>query len=261
MWVLHQHRPAYDLWDHELGSDLIHTPAGAVIRDAIRHADREFLPEARAIFANSRNVSGRLASFCGIPSTPLYHPPPPLDRIASTKTENYLFFPSRLSPPKRQMLAIEALARTQAHVRLVIAGAPSAPGYDEILQQKARSLGVRNRIEWLGRITDQEKAARYAACAGVLFPPFDEDYGYVTLEAMLAGKPVITCSDSGGPLEFVLPGETGLVAEPNPTSLAEAMDAIWSDPNKAALMGRSGRDRYSAMGIAWPNVVQTLLNA
>ena len=38
---------------------------------------------------------------------------------------------------------------------------------------------------------------------GVIFPPLDEDYGYVTLEAMLAAKPVITCTDSGGPLEFV----------------------------------------------------------
>ncbi len=57
---------------------------------------------------------------------------------------------------------------------------------------------------------------RYAHALGVIYPPTDEDYGYVTLEAMLAAKPVITCTDSGGPLEFVTNDETGLIAEPTP---------------------------------------------
>ena len=52
---------------------------------------------------------------------------------------------------------------------------------------------------------------------------YDEDYGYITLEAFFAGKPVITHTDSGGPLEFVTHEHNGLVTEPNPVSLGNAI--------------------------------------
>ena len=51
--------------------------------------------------------------------------------------------------------------------------------------------------------------------------PWDEDYGYVSLEAMLSSKAVVTCSDSGGPLEFVEDRLNGLVCEPGPAAVAE----------------------------------------
>ena len=67
----------------------------------------------------------------------------------------------------------------------------------------ADKLGVSKKVKWLGFITEQEKIDLYAKARAVVYPPADEDYGYVTLEAMLSSKPVITCSDSGGTLEFV----------------------------------------------------------
>jgi glycosyltransferase involved in cell wall biosynthesis len=73
-----------------------------------------------------------------------------------------------------------------------------------------------------------------------VFPPLDEDYGYVTLEAMLSAKPVITCTDSGGPLEFVRDKETGLIAEQTPESLAAAMDELWKDQARAKAWGENG---------------------
>jgi glycosyltransferase involved in cell wall biosynthesis len=91
-----------------------------------------------------------------------------------------------------------------------------------------------------------------------VFPPVDEDYGYVTLEAMLASKPVITCSDSGGPLEFVRDGETGLVAEPTAAALAAAMDRVWASRAVAARWGEAGRELYDRQGISWARVVSTL---
>ena len=48
-------------------------------------------------------------------------------------------------------------------------------------------------------ISDEEKLRLYANCLGVIYPPLDEDYGYITLEAMLAQKPVVTTRDAGGP--------------------------------------------------------------
>jgi glycosyltransferase involved in cell wall biosynthesis len=91
-----------------------------------------------------------------------------------------------------------------------------------------------------------------------VFPPVDEDYGYVTLEAMLASKPVITCSDSGGPLEFVRDGETGLVAEPTAAALAAAMDRVWASRAVAAQWGEAGRGLYDQQDISWARVVSTL---
>ena len=75
----------------------------------------------------------------------------------------------------------------------------------------------------VGPVSEEEKRRQYAHSRAVLFPPEDEDYGYVTLEAMLAAKPVLTCDDSGGPLEFVRDGETGRIVEPTPQALADAM--------------------------------------
>src|SRR3954454_19989977 len=62
LWILHQHRTAYDLWDHAL-SDLVYYPNGSQVRDAIEKADRTLIPEARAVFANSQNVARRLKHF------------------------------------------------------------------------------------------------------------------------------------------------------------------------------------------------------
>jgi glycosyltransferase involved in cell wall biosynthesis len=99
----------------------------------------------------------------------------------------------------------------------------------------------------------------YARSLGVVYPPLDEDYGYVTLEAMLSRKPVITCSDSGGPLEFVVNRQTGLVAEPAVESLAAAMDEIWGARNAARQWGEAGRQLYEDMRIEWPYVLERLL--
>ena len=74
LWILHQHRTAYELWENPM-CDLINWPNGLQIRDAIRQADMNFIPEAKEVFANSANVAGRLKKFCGIDATPLYHPP------------------------------------------------------------------------------------------------------------------------------------------------------------------------------------------
>ena len=154
---------------------------------------------------------------------------------------------------------VEALAYTRQPVVVRLAGASNEPGYREELRELAQSLGVGDRVEWLGPIPEEEKIERYARALAVIFPPIDEDYGYVSLEAMLSSKPLITCEDSGGPLEFVEAGATGLVAEPTPAALAEAMDRLWEDRAEARRMGQAARERYAGMRISWDAVVEGLL--
>jgi glycosyltransferase involved in cell wall biosynthesis len=258
LWLLHQLRTAYELWDHPLG-DLIHYPNGPYIRDAVQQADRRFIAEAKEVFTISANVSQRLKGYCDIDSTPLYHPPQQAEQFYCAAAEDYFFFPSRLTPIKRQAMVLEALAYCHQPVRVRFAGTPDLAAYAKELKELARRLNVHHRVEWLGTVTEVEKRVHYAHATGVVFPPVDEDYGYVTLEAMLASKPVITCTDSGGPLEFVRQGETGLIVESTPQALAVAMDTLWEEREQAKTLGEAALAHFHSLGISWRKVVQELL--
>jgi glycosyltransferase involved in cell wall biosynthesis len=257
LWLLHQHRAAYDLWDSPLG-DLARDPVGAQVREAVARADRNLIPEAERVFTISHNVTGRLGNYCRIPAATLYHPPPGAEDFYCADAQDYLFFPSRLWHSKRQSLVIEALARTKHAVRVRFAGTADSPGYEEELRDDTKRLGVHDRIRWEGAISEAAKRRLYAEALGIVYPPVDEDYGYVTLEAMLASKPVVTCADSGGTLEFVAHHKTGIVAEPTPAALAAALDYLWAHRDQAHAWGLAARERYEALGISWSNVVNRL---
>ena len=93
-------------------------------------------------------------------------------------------------------------------------------------------------MTFTGAITERQLIDLYAGALAVVFPPFDEDYGYVTLEAFLARKPVITTTDAGGPLEFVDDGVTGLVCEPTPEALGAAIARLAARSAARAVAGR-----------------------
>jgi glycosyltransferase involved in cell wall biosynthesis len=258
LWILHQHRSAYELWDHPSLSDLIHYPDGVMVRDAIEQADRNLSREAKAIYANSKNVARRLKKFCDIEAQTLYHPPPNADRFRTAPAEDYLFFPSRICVPKRQELILKSLTLTRNPVRVRFVGTPDSAAYANQLKALAQKLKVGNRVEWFGGLSEDEMIDQYARCLAVIYPPIDEDYGYVTLEAMLAAKPVITCTDSGGVLEFVVNEKTGLVIEPNELMIAAALDRVWEDRANARAWGEAGKAAYDELNLSWPRVVQKL---
>lgn len=257
MWLLHQHRSAYDLWDTQWG-DLLGQPGGDEARTFIHAADTRLIPEAQKIYTISRNVSNRLQHYCGIGSVPLHHPPPLAGQYYSAAAGDYLLMPSRVNGPKRQELVVQALLLTRQPVRIVFIGAADNPDYLARAQAMAAPL-ENGRAVWLGAVPDARKVALMAEALGVVVPPFDEDYGYVALEAMLASRPVITCTDSGGPLEFVQHGRTGLVCAPEPAALAAAMDTLWANRAEARRQGAEGLVRYHEIGPAWEHVVQCLL--
>ena len=259
LWLLHQHRAAYDLWESPF-CDLRNFPHGDEVRRTIHNADKELIPAAKGVYTISDNVSSRLKRYCGITSEPIYHPPQNAENFYCGPDEGYLFFPSRLNHLKRQELVLQALAKTRQSVKVFFAGAADNPAYGNDLIRLSEKLGIDGRVKWLGSVAEEEKRRHYAHCRGVIFPPLDEDYGYITLEAMLSCKPVITCHDSGGPLEFVVGGQTGVVAEPAPECLAEAMDELWSDQSRSIRWGKAGRERYHEMHINWENVVERLIS-
>jgi glycosyltransferase involved in cell wall biosynthesis len=108
-----------------------------------------------------------------------------------------------------------------------------------------------------GRLEEAALVDHLARCRAVVFPPYDEDYGFVTVEAFASAKPVITCTDSGGPAELVVDGANGLVAAPAPDALARAFRRLIDDPQEAAMMGEAGA--ATAAGMTWPDTVRRLL--
>jgi glycosyltransferase involved in cell wall biosynthesis len=259
LWILHQHRSAYDLWDHPEAGDLRNSPNGRLIRNTIRQADENLMRESQAVFTISQNVSRRLLHGCGIESKPLYNPPAGADSFYCAAVGDYFLYPSRLNPLKRQTLILEALALTRQPVRVLFAGPSDHPQVLEECERLVQTLGLTGRVQFLGQVSEPEKLKLYSEALGVLFTPLDEDYGYVTLEAMLARKPVLTCTDSGGPLEFVENMATGLVVEPSREAIASGMDAIWADRSRASKWGAAGYERYKSLNISWSNVVDQLL--
>ncbi|MBI1803912.1 MAG: glycosyltransferase family 4 protein [Ignavibacteriae bacterium] len=259
LWLVHQHRTAYELWDSKFG-DLIHFPDGKLVRDAIRQADERFIPECKHVYTIACNVSKRLKAFCRIDSTPIYNPPSNAEKFYAADYQDYLYFPSRLTTIKRQDLVLAALAKTRHPVRVKFAGAPDHHSYYDLLLDSIKKLNLGDRVELQGMVSDADKLKSYANALAVVYPPSDEDYGYVTLEAMLAARPVITCTDSGGPLEFVEDGQTGFVTEPTPAALAEKFDQVWKNRDLAKKLGTKGRERYQSMKISWKNVVERLLS-
>jgi glycosyltransferase involved in cell wall biosynthesis len=258
LWLLHQYRGAYDLWGTEIG-DLSNAPEGRVARDAIRLADETLIPECRAVYTISRNISQRLERYNGIASTPLYHPPPGAERFRQAPAEDFFFCPGRLNPTKRQHLIIDAMRRCREKVRVVFTGANDSSEYADDLRAHCAAGDLGGRVVWGGIVDEEEKLGLYARCLAVLVTPLDEDYGYVTLEAMLSGKPVVTCTDSGGPLDFVTDSETGHICEPTGESLAVALDALWRDRSRARALGQAGLSQYRALGLDWPGVIERLL--
>ncbi len=91
----------------------------------------------------------------------------------------------------------------------------------------------------------------------MIFPPLDEDYGYVTLEAFLAHKPIVTTNDAGGPLEFVVDGVNGFIAEPDADALGASIACLADDHALARRLGQAGFERASL--ITWDGVVERLV--
>jgi glycosyltransferase involved in cell wall biosynthesis len=146
------------------------------------------------------------------------------------------------------------MAHVPAPLRLIVVGEGSRR---VALEREAAQSGAGDRIEFKGAVWGDAVADLYADTLAVVYAPFDEDYGYVTLEAFLASKPVITATDSGGPLEFVVDGTNGFVGDPDARAIAAAINRLAADRSLAERLGRAGRS--VAQTIGWDGVIEELI--
>jgi glycosyltransferase involved in cell wall biosynthesis len=223
----------------------------------LKAMDERTLGEARRVFAISKNVAGRLSRHNGMEIDTLYPPPKLGDRLRAGAFGDYVLTVGRLNPIKRFDLLLRAIKHARSGVRAVIAG--SGPERQPLLDL-ARRLGVEDRVELLDWVDDETMVELYAGCLAVFYAPFDEDYGYVTVEALKAAKPVVTTADSGGVLEFVDDGLTGYVCAAGagaPAEIAARFDRLYDDRDLACRLGLAGAPK--AAGIDWDHVVSGLL--
>lgn len=259
-WFIHHHRGAYDLWGtpHQ---DLPNDPEGQRERDSLIKSDTLYLRECRKVFTNSKVVGDRLRRFNGIePDEVLYPPHPNPELFRAGDFGDYFVYASRLTPLKRQALAIEAMRFVRSPFKLLLIGAADVGAYGDEVRALVRRHGLASRVELLGWQSEEEKARLTAGACGALYLAYDEDsYGYSSLEAFHAHKSVITLTDSGGPNEVIQDGHNGLVAEPDARALARAMDRLWSDKRRARDMGEQAFATLATHRIHWDNVVERLL--
>jgi glycosyltransferase involved in cell wall biosynthesis len=221
-------------------------------------SDRVALGEAKRIFTNSRNVQERLWGSIRLSSEVLYHPSPIVEALLPREPGpfgDHVVFPSRLEALKRQSLAVEAMRHVKTGVKLVLVG--EGPDEPAIRAQIARHR-LEGRVQLAGRVPDERLHELYLGALGVYYGPFDEDYGYVTIEGFAAHRPVVTLTDAGGPLEFVTDGETGLVTPPEPEAIAHAFDRLFSNRPQARKMGGAGNALIRERVPGWPEIVARL---
>jgi glycosyltransferase involved in cell wall biosynthesis len=254
-WLNHTMREYYDQWDQFSGSL---SPQGRVkerIRRALIHAaDKHLLTRnVDTLFVQSRTVQRRLAIWPSLKSTVL-NPPAPQRPYRCERYGDFIFMVSRLTPLKRAGLLLDALATTEgAGIRAVIAG----DGEDR--DRLARIVSERNltdRVTLTGTLSQVELLHYLAHCRAVCFPPLQEDYGFVTVEAFASQKAVVTCTDSGGAAELVEDGVHGYVCEPSPAALAVRLRELIDDPALAERLGQQAHTR--GQQITWPQTVKKL---
>lgn len=247
----HQHtiRVYYDMFQ-QLFTDP--SPIDSYHRNTIVKIDAEALkyPRTKKVFSQGYEIKERLQKWNGITSEVL-HPAMHFDSIRSGSYD-YVFMPGRLHPWKRVDLVIRAMRFIQLPVRLKISGT------GEDLERLMMMAGGDDRIEFLGYVTDEVQAQLYSNALVVPFVPVREDYGYIALEAFAHEKPVITCKDSGEPLQFVKDGITGFVVEPNPKEIAKAIEYFIANPEQAKEMGNKGRQEIEHL-INWSDISQKLI--
>ena len=222
------------------------------LRRVVHFMDNKALSHRRIrkFYAISENVKNRTEYFPEGAEVTVIYPPSSLPGFRQGSYD-YLFTVSRLDGPKRVSLMIEAMKYVDADIQLKIAG--TGPMEQELKKMAAGD----SRVQFLGFVSDEEVVDYYSNARCVLFTPYDEDYGLVTIEAMMSGKPVITCSDSGGPKEFVEDGVTGFLSEPDPKDLARQIQRICDMPEQEIReMGEKALQKVSS--INWKTVALKL---
>lgn len=255
MWLCHQHKIAYELWNYK-GNIMKTYNEPEKIRELVIEHDNLYINECRKKYTIAKTPADRLKKYNNIYADVLYPPPENLDKLHFSEIGDFIFYPSRINPLKRQELLIESAKYLKSNVKIIIAG----NGDNDRLKQIVNRYNLQNRVIIKGFISNDEKIELYSKCLAVYFGTQEEDYGYVTPEAFYSGKMCIIHDDAGGPLEFVDNNDTGYVIKPNAELLAEKIDYLYKNKHIAADYGKNALNKIKNMNLNWDEVINNLVN-
>ncbi|HOP48060.1 MAG TPA: glycosyltransferase family 4 protein [Desulfobacteraceae bacterium] len=257
LWLIHQHRTLYDLENTEYDSWRFEKDA-KVIRDKIRSLDNKFLAECKCLYTNGRNTASRLKKYNGFDGEALFPPPVLADQIKPGAYGQRVIYIGRLEPNKRPDLLISAASLVpKAKISIIGKGKKEEK---ERLKMLIKKAGLSERCELLGFLPEEELLRYLSNARAVFYAPYDEDYGYATIEAFLALKPVITCFDSGEVKTFVEESGSGFVSDTDPDSIANNLRKVY-DMTEVELAEMASRGHELARGITWDKVLRKLVLA
>jgi glycosyltransferase involved in cell wall biosynthesis len=259
VWLLHQFRQVYDLWEVPGHSPEINDET-LELRRAIHAADGTALGEAHKLYSNSAVTASRLAEHNALRAQVLLPPHGDAGQFRHETYGDYVLAIGRINAAKRQHLLVPALASSRSSLRLIIAGAPERPEDLTTIEDLVRAHGLQDRVQIIPEyIDDGTKARLLSSARAVAYLPLDEDsYGYVTAEGMYSRKPVITLHDAGGVLELVEDGVTGLVRSADPADLGTGFNVL-DDVRMAERLGAAALDRVTSLRLSWDHVISELL--
>ncbi len=262
LWLVHQHRAVYDLYGGRY-SDISDDPRDEQLRRNLVEGDQKVISECQFISGISQNVVDRLQRFNGIHAEVLYPPLGLGNRYYSDTGENYILSVGRICSIKRVDMMVKALPIIHKFVKLKVVGPPDEPHVMEYLNNEIDKHHLWDRVEFLGRVSDEDLLSLYAKSLAVYYAPYNEDYGYVTLEAMASSKPVITAHDSGGVLEFITHDRNGVISEPTSDAIGHATNRLIENKELAVRLGQQGRADIEKSGMldsGWDKIMTGLLS-
>jgi glycosyltransferase involved in cell wall biosynthesis len=261
LWVLHQYRQAYDLYESG-HSHISRDDRGRALIEIVRRADNECFRTCHRIYTNSPVTRDRMQRYNGFTAEVLYPPLNDPELFTGGDYGSYIFAGGRVGPAKRQHLLVEAMHLAKSHTtRLLIAGPADTDEYVEELKRLIARYELGDRVDLRIGFHERRVIANYVnnalACACL---PYDEDsLSYVAMEAFSASKAVLTTTDSGGLLEIVRHEETGLVVAPEVRALADGLERLSRDAARTRALGEAARAVWTAKDVTWEATVKALL--
>jgi len=255
-WLNHRMREFDDLWPQHW-SELSGwgRVKGGVRRALLSRFDRQAFRRLHRFFVLSETLRQRVRVWDDRFDPLVLHPPAPQRNYRCDGYGDFILVLSRLEPHKRIDLALRTLSHLPRAIHMKIAGDGSVA---QGLQLLTRELGLAERVEFLGSVSEEEKLTLYARCALVLFTPLHEDFGFITAEAFASAKTVVTCDDSGGPRELIQDGQNGCVTESDPCILARRIALLWEDRSQLERLGQNALEQSRLT--SWEKTLHQLLN-
>jgi glycosyltransferase involved in cell wall biosynthesis len=227
------------------------------------------LAKARLVLTPSSETAGDVVALAGVPeervrvvpwgvpsapggAEPTAGPPGP-----AVPGGPYVLYASSIEPHKNAGLAVEAIARAEAGIRLLMAGSWSSRR-EHRLRRLAAEAGAADRVEWLGLLTPEQLAPLRAGAAGIVVPSRKEGFGFPLLEGLAAGVPVLA-SDTPALREVGGDAATYLPAD-DPGAWATAISAL-AGADTAARAAAAERGRARAAGFTWERTARLMMDA